>query len=154
MIWCICLLCMHTFTTMVIMFECRVIYTAANRCAAHYLCIYPSIPPTNQSNNHPTIPWWRHHQMETFSAFLAGEFSAQRPVTRSFDVFSDLRLNKRLSKQSWGWWFETLSRRLWRHRNAVNQSIRRPIYLFWNAFICLAILPSIYPVGAEPTKTI
>ena len=31
-------------------------------------------------------------------------------VTRSFDVFSDLRLNKRLNKQSWGWWFETPSR--------------------------------------------
>ena len=64
--------------------------------------------------------------METFSALLAicagnspvpGEFPAQRPVTRSFDVFFDLRLNKRLSKQSWGWWFETLSRPLWRHCN-------------------------------------
>ena len=61
---------------------------------------------------------WRH-QMETFSALLArcagdspvtGEFPAQRPVTRSFDVFFDLHLNKRLSKQSWGWWFETPSR--------------------------------------------
>ena len=71
--------------------------------------------------------WWRH-QMETFSALLAicagnspvpGEFPAQRPVTRSFDVFFDLRLNKRLSKQSWGWWFETLSRPLWRHRNGL-----------------------------------
>ena len=31
----------------------------------------------------------------------------QRPVTQSFDVFFGLRLNKRLSKQSWGWWFET-----------------------------------------------
>ena len=67
--------------------------------------------------------WWRH-QMETFSALLAicagnspapGEFPAQRPVTRSFGVFFDLRLNKRLSKQSWGWWFETLSGSLWRH---------------------------------------
>ena len=28
------------------------------------------------------------------------EFPAQRPVARSFDVFLDLRLNKRLSKQS------------------------------------------------------
>ena len=64
--------------------------------------------------------------METFSALLAicvgnspvpGEFPAQRPVTRSFVVFFDLRLNKRLSKQSWGWWFETPSRPLWRHRN-------------------------------------
>ena len=36
-----------------------------------------------------------------------GDFPAQTPVTRSFDVFFDLRLNKRLSKQPWGWWFET-----------------------------------------------
>ena len=48
--------------------------------------------------------------METFSALmticagnspLTGEFPAQRPVTRSFDIFFDLRLNKRLSKQPW-----------------------------------------------------
>ena len=32
-----------------------------------------------------------------------GEFPAQRPVTRSFDVFFDLRLNKILRKQPWGW---------------------------------------------------
>ena len=31
-----------------------------------------------------------------------GEFPTQRPVTRSFDVFFDLRLNKRLSKQREG----------------------------------------------------
>ena len=62
--------------------------------------------------------------MEKISVLLAicagnspvtGEFPAQRPVTRSFDVFFDLRLNKRLSKQSWGWWSETLSSPLWRH---------------------------------------
>ena len=67
--------------------------------------------------------WWRH-QMDTFAALLAihagnspvtGEFPAQRPVTRSCDVFFDLRLNKRLSKQPWGWWFETPSCSLWRH---------------------------------------
>ena len=71
-------------------------------------------------------PWWRH-QMETFSALLAicagnspvpGEFPTQRLVTRSFDVYFDLRPNKRLSKQSWGWWFETPWHPLWRHRNA------------------------------------
>ena len=69
--------------------------------------------------------WWRH-QMEIFSALLAicagnspvpGEFPAQRPVTRSFDVFFDLRLNKQLSKQPWGWLFEKPSRPLWRHCN-------------------------------------
>ena len=72
-----------------------------------------------------TPSWWRH-QMEIFSAYLAicagnspvpGEFSAQRPVTRSFDAFFDLRLNKRLCKQSWDWWFETPSHPLWRHCN-------------------------------------
>ena len=72
------------------------------------------------------MPWWRH-QMEIFSALLAicagnspvtGEFPTQRPVTRSFDVYFDLRPKERLSKQWWGWWFETLSRSLWRHRNA------------------------------------
>ena len=64
--------------------------------------------------------------MEIFSALLAicagnspvtAEFPTQMPVTRSFDVFFDLRLNKRLSKQSWGWWLETPTRPLWRHRN-------------------------------------
>ena len=64
--------------------------------------------------------------METFSMFLAlcagnspvsDEFPTQRPVTRSFDVFYDLRPNKRLSKQSWGWWFEMLSSPLLRHCN-------------------------------------
>ena len=70
-------------------------------------------------------PWWRH-QMETFSALLAicagnspvnGEFTAQRPGTRSFDIFFDLRPNKRLSNQWWGWWFEMQSRTLWHHCN-------------------------------------
>ena len=46
-----------------------------------------------------------------------GDFPTQRPVTRSFDVFFDLRLNKGLSKQPWGWWFETPSWSLWRQCN-------------------------------------
>ena len=47
-----------------------------------------------------------------------GEFPTQRPVTRNFDVFFDLHLNERLSKQSQGWWFETpQSCSLWRHGN-------------------------------------
>ena len=72
---------------------------------------------------------WRRHQIETFSALLAflcagnspitGEFPSQRPVTRSFDGFFYLRLNKRLIKQSWGWWFETPSRSLWHHCNEL-----------------------------------
>ena len=34
---------------------------------------------------------------------VAGDFPAQRPVTWSFDVFFDLRPNKRLSKEPRGW---------------------------------------------------
>ena len=48
---------------------------------------------------------------------VTGEFPTQRPVTRSFDDFFDLRRNKCLNKQSLGWWFETPSRSLWRHCN-------------------------------------
>ena len=74
--------------------------------------------------------------METFSALLAlcagnspvtGEFPQQRPVMRNFDVFY-LRLNKRLGKQSWGWWFETPSCWWWCHCNGdadvVNKSFQ------------------------------
>ena len=47
------------------------------------------------------------------------EFPSQRPVTWSFDIFSELRLNKRLSKQPKRRWFETPSRLLWRHCNCI-----------------------------------
>ena len=68
-------------------------------------------------------PRWLH-QMETFSKLLAlcagnspvtSEFPSQRPVMWSFDVSFDLHLNKRLSKQSWGWWFEMPSCSFWHH---------------------------------------
>ena len=71
------------------------------------------------------LSWWRH-QIETFSALLAlcggnspvtGEFPSQRPVTRSFDGFFDLRLNKRISKQLKRRWFEMPSRSLWCYCN-------------------------------------
>ena len=55
---------------------------------------------------------------------VTGEFHAQRPVTWSFDVFFDLRLNKRLSKQSRGWRFETPSRSLWCHYNGKMMHFR------------------------------
>ena len=81
--------------------------------------------------------------METFSALLAicagnspvpDEFSTQRPVTRSFDVFFDLRLNKQLSKQQWGWWFETPSRHIivmwsWSQRSHVLHNCYMYVYI-------------------------
>ena len=72
--------------------------------------------------------------MGTFSALVAlcagnspvtGEFPSQRPLTRSFDVFLDPRQNKRFSKQSRGWWFETPSSSLWRHCNGLVYMILR-----------------------------
>ena len=35
------------------------------------------------------------------TGILCREFPSQRPVTQSFDVFFDLRLNKRLSNSVW-----------------------------------------------------
>ena len=60
-------------------------------------------------NNYIYTPYG--HQMETFSALLAicagnspvlGEFPVQRPVTQNFDVFFDLRLNKRVNNHGAG----------------------------------------------------
>ena len=117
----------------------------------------------------PEISWWRH-QMETFSALLAicagnspvpGEFPTQRPVTRSFDVYFDLRPNKRLSKQSWGWWFETQSRPLWRHRNAhgtssvikINmrgiRSTQMTKYWSWDSHIKLYVYGNKVPIRVD-----
>ena len=84
---------------------CRDSFTASHsrktRSFENYIALIPSYASA----------WWRH-QMETSSALLAicagnspvgpGEFPAQRPVTRSFDAFFDLSLNKRFSKQSTG----------------------------------------------------
>ena len=57
------------------------------------------------------------------TGLLCGEFTGHRwiPRTSASDTdlwfFFDLRLNKRLSKQSWGWWIETPPLSLWRHCN-------------------------------------
>ena len=102
--------------------SCSVQYTNALRVYSRRDATKPPAK-SERSCNSQLISWWCH-QMETFSALLdlcagnspvTGEFPAQRPVTRSFDVFFDLRQNERLSKQSWGWRFETPSRPLWRH---------------------------------------
>ena len=88
--------------------------------------------------------------METFSASLAicagkspitGKFPAQRPVMRSFDVFFDLRLNERLSKQSWDWWFETPSHPLWRQNDGTMGSSALTVtcvksYTIFEKFCC------------------
>ena len=86
--------------------------------------------------------------METFSAWLAictgnspvpGEFPAQRPVTGSFDIFFDLRLNKRLNKQPWAWSFETPTYSLWRQCNGLVLSPEEPSASHWPGTFHLGI---------------
>ena len=88
-----------------------------------YFCVINWNVWTNFLSLHDDVIKWKHL---TFSALLAicvgnslvtVEFPAQRPV--SFDVFFDLRLNKWLSKQSWGWWFEIPLCPLWHHCNEL-----------------------------------
>ena len=71
---------------------------------------------------HDDVIKWKHFPRNwpfVGGIHRSGEFPTQMPVTRSFDVFFDLRLNKRLSKQPWGWWFEMPSWSLWRQCNVL-----------------------------------
>ena len=76
-----------------------------------------------------------------------GEFPAQSPVTGSFDVFFALRLNKRLSKHSRGWWFETAPWSLWRQCNATGKNCWPP--LIFVCIYCGIIIKSEYDYACE-----
>ena len=82
------------------------------------------------SGKHDDVIKWKHFPRNW--PFVRGIHRSrwiphtQRPVTRSFDVFFDLRLNKRSSKQPWGWWFETPSWSLWRQCNIYIASCALP----------------------------
>ena len=100
-----------------------------------------------------SLSWWRH-QIITLSALLAlcqGNpsiivgFPSQRPATRSFGVFFDLRLNKRLSKQSKHQWFETPSRSLWRHYNVM------PYHKIWSSLIQVIPDCKVHEANMGPT---
>ena len=113
--------------------------------------------------------WWRH-QMETFSALLAlcaekspvaRQFPSQRPRTRSFGVFFHLCLNKRLSKESCGWWFETQSHSLWRHCNRSDDRkesqtftcLINDVKIFWFYSICTFEWLYICDTYVSPNRT-
>ena len=70
---------------------------------------------------------WKHFRVTGLcegNPPLTGGFPSQRPVTRSFAVFFDLRLNKRLSKSRHRW-FETPSPSFWRHCNESREGVGR-----------------------------
>ena len=62
-----------------------------------------------------------HTKESVHTIVLLWLFMSDRRSRWSFDVFFDLRVNERLSKQSRGWWFETPSRSLWRQCNDIDQ---------------------------------
>ena len=143
---------LFSLSTYIVRYDTLIRYTkSAPLCFA--VVMWPiRLGPAGLLHWHRDSPWWRH-QMETFSALLAicagnspvpGEFPAKRPVTRSFDVFFDLHPNKRLSKQSWGWWFETPPCPLWRHSNASRDSPGAVGVIPWSARISPLIIQKIF----------
>ena len=74
-------------------------------------------------------------------------------MTRSFDIFFNLRLNKWLSKQWWGWWLETLSCPLWRHCNGFLWFVARPS-LFRSVTLAVSFCPSHLSVSLPTLLTI
>ena len=71
-------------------------------------------------SNHDDVIKWKH--FPRYCPFVRGIH--RWPVNSLHEgqwcralIFSLICLNKRLSKQSWGWWFEMPSRPLWRHCN-------------------------------------
>ena len=58
--------------------------------------------------NHDDVVKWKHFRVTGPLSGGSSEFPSHMPVSQSFDVFFDLRLNKRLSKQRRRRWFETL----------------------------------------------
>ena len=66
---------------------------------------------------HDDVIKWKH-----FPRYWPFVWGIHRWPRSLIDVFFDLRPNKRLSKQSWGWWFETPSHSLWRHRYDLREN--------------------------------
>ena len=85
-----------------------------------------SFTPLHPTSVHHDVIEWKHFQH--YWTFVRGihRSSVNSPYKGQwcFDVFFDRPLNKRLGKQSWGWWFETPSRSLWRHCNDYNTRSR------------------------------
>ena len=96
--------------------------------------------------NHEDIIKWKHSLH--YWPFVRGIH--QSPVISphkgqwcgSLMFFFDLRLNKRLSKQSWGWWFEMPLWSLWRHIGSDNGLLPgRHLAITWTDVGILSIGP-------------
>ena len=68
---------------------------------------------------------------------LCGKFTGPRWISRTKASDAelwcsfDMRPNIRLSKHSWGWWFETPPQSLWRHRNEIHTKAMHDCLFFF-----------------------
>ena len=102
-------------------------------CSQRYFITVQQLEDTlkRRKISHDDVINWKH-----FTRYrpLVRESTSQRPMTRNFNVSFDLRLNKRLSKQSRRRWFETPSRSLLRHCNVDPDGDPSPLehlFLVW-----------------------
>ena len=109
---------------------------------SHWWPTDPSIPYTMMTSSNRNI----FRVTDPLCGEFPGEFPSQRPVTRGFDVFFDLRMNKLLSKQEWGWWFETLSCSLWRHCDTQGRLCRKGFHIISSCLYSHAVTFLFRPV--------
>ena len=102
------------------------------------------------SDNHDDVIKWKH--FPRYWPFVWGinrspVKSPHKGQSRGALMFSLIRMIKRLSKQSWGWWFETASCSLWRHCNEFVDLTHLPQMIVgvnfqfdWNIFVWYCII--------------
>ena len=94
-------------------------------CTIRHIWVLGTLQPTRPMACHHPIPSGNMMTSSNGNIFRVTGPLIKSPVNsphkcqwRGALMFSLIcALNKRLSKQSWGWWFETPSRPLWRHCN-------------------------------------
>ena len=107
---------------------------------------------------HDDVIKWKHFWLLlaicAVKSPVTGDFPSQRPVTQGFDVFFDLHLNKRFSKPSWGWRFETPSHPLWRHSNGVLDTPRETHKSSLPLCYLLSKTPNKRPMSKHPDSKV
>ena len=110
--------------------------------------VTPPLVCRTSFNEHGDVIKWKH--FPRYWQFVRGIHRSpvnsphKRPFTPSFNVFFDLSLNKRLNKQWWCWWFETLSRSLWRHCNGSSGHVCKLLVVFYVYYAPYKLRPEQY----------
>ena len=108
-------------------------YTAVGKCCTYVFILFDCFMMTKSNGNNSVLL-----ALCLQNSPVTGEFASQRPVAQSFDVFFDLLLNKRLSKQSRHQWFETPSPSVWHHCNVMVSS-HLTVYSWQSVHMCYNI---------------